>query len=68
MCDDETVPREREPRADEAFEFESYFDRGSGLWSLRRVPTSIPPRHAVDEQADASADAELPVARDRGAP
>jgi hypothetical protein len=28
--------------------FESYFDRDSGVWSLRRIPTT-PPQELVDE-------------------
>lgn len=28
--------------------FESFFDRDSGVWSLRRVPTSPPPARLGD--------------------
>ena len=52
MCGDETDAGETELEAATAFEFESYFDRGSGLWSLRRVP-SIPPK-PDDEASHAS--------------
>ena len=44
MCGDETDAGETELDTETAFEFESYFDRGSGIWSLRRVPTTIPPK------------------------
>ena len=44
MCGDEIDAGETELQSETAFEFESYFDRGSGLWSLRRVPTTIPPK------------------------
>jgi hypothetical protein len=40
-CDDELSPDS---------EFESYFDRDSGAWSLRRIPTSPPQPHLADEE------------------
>lgn len=51
MCGDETDARETEARTGVAFEFESYFDRDSGLWSLRRIPTSLPPKALEDSES-----------------
>ncbi len=50
MCGDGTEPEQPETTTETAFEFESYFDRDSGLWSLRRVPTSLPPRPEVESE------------------
>jgi hypothetical protein len=48
-----TTPDERdddiEPPPDS--QFESYFDRDSGHWSLRRVPTSPPAAAPVSDEA-----------------
>lgn len=30
--------------------FESFFDRDSGVWSLRRVPTSPPPGESEESE------------------
>ena len=48
MCGDETDAGHTEHRTEQEFEFESYFDRDSGLWSLRRIPTSLPPKPKED--------------------
>ena len=48
MCGDETDADEAEWLPEAAFEFESYFDRDSGLWSLRRVPSTSPPKSDGD--------------------
>ena len=50
MCDDGTEAEQPEIAPERAFEFESYFDGESGLWSLRRVPTSAPPRPASESE------------------
>ena len=48
MCGDEREAERSELQPETAFEFESYFDRASGVWSLRRVPTTIPPKPDED--------------------
>jgi hypothetical protein len=36
-------------------QFESYFDTDSGVWSLRRIPTSPPPLASAEPEADQGA-------------
>ena len=51
MCGDETDADKPERPTEAAFQFESYFDGDSGLWSLRRVATTIPPKSDEDGES-----------------
>ena len=40
--EDDVLDAELDEEAPGSLEFESYYDRDSGAWSLRRIPSSIP--------------------------